>query len=148
MLHLIQHHPRPRSPSKQHDVIANLATATATKCTAVANLTTTNAVLEKDLPAIIEKLVTAITKIASVTQKLSDCREVNKGGGSVHSSLNKNYCWSCGYRSDHLQYPSRNIRKGQRRPTSWVVRRHTNQAEGWKELIIMLMLSHAIILPN
>ena len=104
MLHLIQHHPRPRSPSKQHDVIANLATATATKCTAVANLTTTNAVLEKDLPAIIEKLVTAITKIASVTQKLSDCREVNKGGGSVHSSLNKNYCWSYSYLSDHLYW--------------------------------------------
>ena len=104
MLHLIQHHPRPRSPSKQHDVIANLATATATKCTAVANLTTTNAVLEKDLPAIIEKLVTAITKIASVTQKLSDCREVNKGGGSVHSSLNKNYCWSCGYHSGHSSW--------------------------------------------
>ena len=41
-------------------------------------------------------------KVASVTQKLYDCQAGNKGGRSGHSSLNKYYCWSCGYRSDHL----------------------------------------------
>ena len=89
---------------KTINAITNLATATVADRIAVANLTTTNAAFSKELDAITAKLVTAMTKVASVTQQLSDFRVGNKGVGSGHSSLNKNYCRSCGYRSKHLSW--------------------------------------------
>ena len=46
----------------------------------------------------------SMTKFALVTQQLSDCQAGNKSGGSGHTSLNKNYCWSYSYLSDHLYW--------------------------------------------
>ena len=77
---------------KTIDAISNLATATTADCTAVANLATTNAALVNESAVITAKLVMAMTKFPSVTQKLFDFQAGNKGGGSGHRYLNKHYC--------------------------------------------------------
>ena len=93
----------------------------------ISNLITTNEYLVKDLDAIRSKLLTFMINFDLVTQKLSDCRAVNKGGRSGHSSLNKYYCWSCRYISDlsswYCTVTNPNSQKGQRLMTSWVILR-------------------------
>ena len=62
-----------KEQNKTIDAISNLGTATTAYRTAVANLTITNAELAKELDYITEKIVTSMTKIASTSQKMSDC---------------------------------------------------------------------------
>jgi hypothetical protein len=87
--------------------IANLATATAEDRKAVANLTSTNALLTKELATSTSKLITALTQIGSLTKQIADLR----AGATLRTpatpgaaSARKHYCWTCGYKSEHSSW--------------------------------------------
>jgi hypothetical protein len=87
------------------DAIANLATATAADRQAVANLTTTNASLTKDLSTSTTKLLAALTTITVLTKQLADLRSAASPpvptANTQTSGERKHYCWSCGHRCLH-----------------------------------------------
>jgi hypothetical protein len=87
------------------NAIANLATATAEDRKAVANLTSTNAILTKELATSNGKLVTALTLVTSLTKQLADSRSgtSTRPTGS-RPNERKHYCWTCGYRCEHSSW--------------------------------------------
>jgi hypothetical protein len=87
------------------DAIANLATATAEDCRAVANLTDTNATLTKELATSNSKLVSALTLINTLTKQISDLRgNSNQRSPPFGPPERKHYCWTCGYRCEHSSW--------------------------------------------
>jgi rubrerythrin len=81
--------------------IANLATATAEDRQAVANLTSTNATLTKELAASNGKLIAALTLVNTLTKqgKVSSTSTANNvPNARIH------YCWTCGYLSEHSSW--------------------------------------------
>jgi hypothetical protein len=86
------------------DAIANLATATAADRTAVATLTTTNAALTKSLAISSEKLVTALTRVNTLTAQLAAASPNNVPRAPYVAGVNKHYCWTCGYKSEHSSW--------------------------------------------
>ena len=81
------------------DAIACLATATATDCKALENLTATNLILTTELASINAKLITALLKVTKLTEQLSS----RKGGNSANSDTTTKlyYCYSHGYACPH-----------------------------------------------
>jgi hypothetical protein len=84
------------------DALANLATATASDCTTVANQTGTNAKLTIELTITVNaKLITALAKITEL--QVSNSRNRGKNNNySAHPPCeykpSDNYCWSHGYK--------------------------------------------------
>jgi hypothetical protein len=78
------------------DALANLATATASDRTTVANLTDTNAKLAIELTSVNAQLIKALAKI-------TELQASNKHNNGKHHppreyASNENYCWSHGYK--------------------------------------------------
>lgn len=87
----------------QHDTaeaIANLATATASDRTTVANLTTTNRNLTNELAQAISKLNLAQTDLTRIKIQLASKTGHNPGSDTDERNFkpNTNYCWTHGYK--------------------------------------------------
>ena len=106
--HLYQH----KNQSANHvyqqetvDAIDTLATATTSDCASVAALTSTNITLTVKVSASHAKLVVALQDNAKLANTMVDLHR--KGGiispSSCHSNIT-NYCWTCGYRSNHSSW--------------------------------------------
>ena len=77
------------------NAIANLATATASDCATVANLTSTKITLTLALTACQLQLVEALQDVAKLTTALTD---LNKNPSAKLSNTgNWHYCWTHGY---------------------------------------------------
>jgi hypothetical protein len=70
-------------------------------------LTSTNALLTKELATSTSKLITALTQIGSLTKQIADLR----AGATLRTpatpgaaSARKHYCWTCGYKSEHSSW--------------------------------------------
>jgi hypothetical protein len=93
--------------------IANLATATAEDRKSVANLTSTNATLTKELATSNSKLISALTQVATLTKQVADLRSGQQNKTITGSnSERKHYCWTCGYLSEHSSWKCPNPANG------------------------------------
>jgi predicted RNase H-like nuclease (RuvC/YqgF family) len=76
------------------EAIAQLATATASVCSTVATLTTTNAKLASQLEAANALIAQLKNEIATLKNKLKPAWQ---GQRPVRTTNNDSYCWSHGY---------------------------------------------------
>ena len=83
------------------EAIANLVTATAHDRNAVSILTTTNSALMDDLFRVNTELLTTLSRITSLVNKISTL-EKNKTSLSLRQiTTYTHYCWTCGFNSPY-----------------------------------------------
>ena len=110
--------------NKTSDAIACLATATASDCTNVATLASTNAKVTEELSAVNSKLVVTLHSITCLTNVVSELQLSKSGkdgkpgrGTAIEMAVGPiHYCWTQGHSCLHPSHlcpiPSANHKKG------------------------------------